>query len=38
VYAKQDVSEQFGEWKHYLMHEIMTAAAARVAGRREGRP
>lgn len=37
VYAKQDVAEKFVEWKYYLMHEIMTAAAARMAGRREGR-
>ena len=37
VYVKQDVSDMFAEWKHYLMHEVMTAAAARVEARREGR-
>ena len=37
IYVKQDVTERFGEWKYYLMHEVMTAAAARVAARREGR-
>ena len=37
IYAKQDVAEMFGEWKHYMMHEVMTAAAARIAARREGR-
>jgi len=37
VYERREVSGRLGEWKDYMMYEMMEAAEARVRGRAEGR-
>lgn len=37
VYEKRDVADRFGEWKFYLMYEMMAAAEERVAARERGK-